>query len=616
MAEDKPAEGGSSETAEALAALALTQRAARAFGRPDLADRLEATRERSSDPSFRTLIVGEYKQGKSTLIDALLNAPVCPVDEDIATAVPTVVRYAETFEVVAHYDLGPEGGFRSVEVPPEQLSEHVTEARLPTDGARPHLVTVGVPRRLLAGGLELVDTPGVGGLGSAHAAVTIGALPMADAVIFVSDASQEYSASEIEFLSRARSSCPTIVAALTKVDVYPEWKKIARLNREHLRECGIAADLIPLAAPLRELAVREEDAELNDESGYPALVAWLRQMNDQAERLTVRSIVNDALWVCSQLESTFGSELRVLDDPQRVEQLVTELEHAKMQAEDLRSRSARWQQTLYDGVADLTADIDHDLRERTRQIMRVAEEAIDSSDPKETWEEFQQWLSRRAAFEFAENYSALAERTRELTLRVAEHFGDGEDAARVPLEIDAPTQLAEEIEVRGSMAKGTGPGGLGLTAMRGAYGSILMFGMLGNMIGLAAAIANPLTAGATLLLGRKAIRDQRDRELQTRRQQARAAVRQYLDDVSFQVGKDSRDALRRIQRALRDRFTERAEDLQRSTQEALSSAQRSLQVDEAERKERIQSVRAELDRVGALRKRLFQLSPELAGAPS
>ena len=39
--------------------------------------------------------------------------------------------------------------------------------------------------KLLATGLVLVDTPGVGGLGSAHGAATMSALPTADAVLLV-----------------------------------------------------------------------------------------------------------------------------------------------------------------------------------------------------------------------------------------------------------------------------------------------------------------------------------------------------------------------------------------------------------------------------------------------
>ena len=69
-------------------------------------------------------------------------------------------------------------------------------------------------------------------------------------------------------------------------------------------------------------------------------------------------------------------------------------------------------------------------------------------------------------------------------------------------------------------------------------------------------------------MGRKAIKDEKERMLNLRRQQSKAAFRKYVDEVTFQVGKESRDSLRRVQRDLRDHFTARAEELQASTIEA------------------------------------------------
>ena len=40
-------------------------------------------------------VVGEFKKGKSALINALLGTPVCPVDDDFATMAVTVVSYAD-----------------------------------------------------------------------------------------------------------------------------------------------------------------------------------------------------------------------------------------------------------------------------------------------------------------------------------------------------------------------------------------------------------------------------------------------------------------------------------------------------------------------------------------
>nr|WP_238589726.1 dynamin family protein [Pseudonocardia sp. AL041005-10] len=184
---------------EAVALVDLALKAVTAYDRPDLAPRLRQTKARLTDPVVRVLVVGEFKQGKSQLVNALVNATVCPVDDDIATAVPTLVRYGEEISVTLVREApGPDGAAteqaeRTV-VGLDQLAEHVSEAGNPGNRARLTRAEVTLPRKLLQSGLALVDTPGVGGLGSAHGAATMSALPTADAVLLVSDASQEYTA--------------------------------------------------------------------------------------------------------------------------------------------------------------------------------------------------------------------------------------------------------------------------------------------------------------------------------------------------------------------------------------------------------------------------------------
>jgi len=45
--------------------------------------------------------------------------------------------------------------------------------------------------------------------------------------------------------------------------------------------------------------------------------------------------------------------------------LKAELERRKEEAQDALQQTALWQQVLNDGIADLTADVDHDLRGRS-----------------------------------------------------------------------------------------------------------------------------------------------------------------------------------------------------------------------------------------------------------
>ena len=79
----------------ALETLDVAIQGTRAYGREDLAERLSSARRLLTDSTVMVHVVGEFKQGKSSLVNALLTAPICPVDDDIATAVSTEVRYAE-----------------------------------------------------------------------------------------------------------------------------------------------------------------------------------------------------------------------------------------------------------------------------------------------------------------------------------------------------------------------------------------------------------------------------------------------------------------------------------------------------------------------------------------
>ena len=92
--------------------LAVVDRALAAitrYERPDLDDRLRHARSRLLDDRVRVLVVGEFKQGKSMLVNGLVGAPVCPTFDDIATAVPTHVRHAEKVTITLVRDLDPAG---------------------------------------------------------------------------------------------------------------------------------------------------------------------------------------------------------------------------------------------------------------------------------------------------------------------------------------------------------------------------------------------------------------------------------------------------------------------------------------------------------------------------
>jgi hypothetical protein len=578
----------------------LALKATTAYERPDLGGRLLQARKRLADPDVRVLIVGEFKQGKSQLVNALVNAPVCPVDDDIATAVPTVVKYAETTAAELVREGESEGSTERIAVQATQLVQHVSEAGNPNNKALLSYAEVGLPRKLLSGGLVLVDTPGVGGLGSAHGAATMSALPSADAVLLVSDAAQEYTAPELEFLDAAMKLCPNVACVLTKTDLYPHWRRIEELDRGHLRKAGVHAEIFPVSSVLRLHAAKEQDAELMDESGFKPLVDYLlHKVVAQSDDLDRHSTRNDVLSVADQLASGMKAELSILEDPEKVNALVEDLTKAKARADELKQRSSRWQITLNDGVADLQSDIGYDLRDRLRTIGREAEQLIEESDPAEVWDQFSDWFHQQISSAASANFVWAAERARYLAVQVAEHFAEGADISMPELRFDDEGIAGKVDQLEQPEAERLGRGMQLLTGMKGGYGGMLMFGMIGTLAGFSVFAGAP----AGVLLGIKAVRDEKKRMLTKRRADAKQGVRKHIDEVTFQVGKDSGDMLRRTQRQLRDHFSALAEEMSTSIASSVQAAQNALKTNTSGREKRIKDLKAELARIDGMAQR-------------
>ena len=586
------------------------------YHRSDLEARLQQARTRLLDEHVRVLVVGEFKQGKSLLVNGLVRAPVCPVHDDTATAVPTLVRYSET-PVAALVRMLNSGGddqpqqVERVEVPVDELAEHVSEAGNPGNRERWSYADVGLPRRILASGLELVDTPGVGGLSSVHGAATMAALPSADAVLLVSDASQEYTRPELEFLRQATKVCPNVACVLTKIDLYPEWRRIAELDQGHLATASLDADLLAVSSTLRLHAIRTEDADLDAESGFPELIKYLQErVVGQADLLARRSTVHDVLMVTEQLAGGLRAEQKAQQDPDSAQRVIKQLAEAQQRSQALKERSARWQHTLSDGVTDLNADIDYDLRDRIREIVRQAEEEVDrGGDPKKTWEQFSTWIEQEVASAASANLVWATQRARWLATQVADHFSEEGDQILPKLRTEVADALGTVRAVQLRAGDQYGIGQKALTGLRGGYVGVLMFGLLGTLVGMS--LLNPFSIGAGVLLGGKAITDERRRIVTRRQQEAKAAVRRYADDVIFQVSKETRDMLRRVQRDLRDHFTAAAEEMNRSLGNSMRAAERAVKTTKSDRERRMTEIKAELERLETLQQRVRTLLPEV-----
>ncbi|WP_412735664.1 dynamin family protein [Krasilnikovia sp. MM14-A1259] len=584
--------------ADLLAEFSDAQRLAAEADRPDLAERLARAARRLGADDVTVAVVGEFKQGKSTLVNALLRTDICPVDSDVVTAVPTIVRYGRPPAV--HLQVpGPDGAPTTVPVPFDQLRRHVTEgAGAGPDDEPPRSVEVRLDRRLLGAGLSFIDTPGVGGLDSAQGNLTLSTLPLAAAALFVTDAAQELTAPEVDFLRRVKERCPQVFCIVTKTDLYAEWRRIVEIDEGHLQRAGLDVPIVAVSSFLRMRAQARDSTALNTESGFPRLVELLHNDVLGAARSDALAAARAELaFVVAQLRERVAAEQQAAAAPADAAKL--ERRYTERSRRSAWLSGGTWQTVLSDGIQDLAADVDHDLRERLRLMVRRGEELLDETDPRDTWRDFQAWAAREATAAAVDNLMLLVGRTEQLARDVAERFDIEYDSLDVDL--PAPELALRKVgELDISFQKSGIQQFLGaFTAARVTYGGFYMLGALGALFNVALAAPLGLLAGMTL--GRRLMKAERDRQAQQRRLQAKAELRRYVDDVTFHVGRDSREAVRRTQRFLRDEFAARAQAIERSAAAAAAAVRRTAALPDdarARRADALAEQRRRLDRLG------------------
>lgn len=162
-----------------------------------------------AEDRFRLVVAGEFNNGKSTLINALLGDRVLPSSASPTTVLLSVIQYGESpryriRRLDGSYEATTQDGFRKLVAP------HEPDQRDPTDVERFHRETntisaidrveIGYPTPLCGFGVEIVDTPGTNDPNAARERITYEFVPNADAVVFVLSARMPLDQSEMDFL--------------------------------------------------------------------------------------------------------------------------------------------------------------------------------------------------------------------------------------------------------------------------------------------------------------------------------------------------------------------------------------------------------------------------------
>lgn len=171
----------------------------RGLGMEDGAAQLEELAERVQAGVFRVLVLGEFKRGKSTLINALLGANLLPANVTPTTALLTLIKYGPEVRI----DLIPFKG-EAQQVSAEELANTLSLSNDEEENHRRQqtykMVEVRYPSPLLENNVEVVDSPGLNE-SAMRTEITSGYIRQSDAAIFVLSATNFASITELEYLN-------------------------------------------------------------------------------------------------------------------------------------------------------------------------------------------------------------------------------------------------------------------------------------------------------------------------------------------------------------------------------------------------------------------------------
>jgi len=514
-------QASSNGVVQAMEILDLTIAQAHEAERSDLVERLADARRLLVDAPVTVHVVGGPQQGKSSLMGVLTGSA--------GAAVPARRRPTDRSDE-ARIDL-PAGQLVMVEAAPMSAG-----ALPPTAG----------PERI----------------GRAHA------------VLFVSDASSELTSAEIECLRTMQDLCPTIIFVLTKIDGSLQWRQLLERDKALLNEAGIGVETMAVSATLGTQGQRAGDDELTRMSGVARVLEALDRMAADAEQTSLRAVANHVLFALDQLAEMLQAHRSRLVRPGRSAQARAASRLAEERLDDVRTSSVRWQKLLRDSFANVTSDVDFDLRQRMQAVLAQAEHTIEHSDPAKNWDEFAGWLRRRLTSEAQANNDLAVMSSRNVSLEAAKHVALDEmhiiDPPQATIVTDLPTALTAD--------EALGTSRVGISAVVNivlrAYMGFVMFYLLTRLIELSLPMI--LSLVPTLLMGGLAVVEERNRRRDKRREQASTTVRSYITDFSMRVTKESRDLLRQLEQDLRDAYGARSEQMQRSLTDTRNLSQRTL----------------------------------------
>ncbi len=568
--------------------------------RHQIADELRGQLGRQPKIRPAVIVAGEDKRGKSSLVNALMRYPdLSPTGVEVVTAAPIVLfRSATPDAFVYRY-----GDADAQRVTFEEAQSLATVAGNPMNEQNIRTVHLGIDREMLDR-FTVVDTPGVGGLESGHAALTLQSLRDADALLFVLEAGAQIRAHELAFLQTAAARIHRVVFAFTKVDIHRGWQTVMATNRQILAERAPRLAECPMIAVSSQLALRglslggDDAEELRRESGVEELEQQLvKLVAGRTAKLRAANLVQSALSPLALSDRSIAQRLAASDSPQEAQ---AALAAERSRLIDLREDRTGWVQQFNGGLQRIGIDRREQL---TRGLIEIR------SKYEQRMKDIKKSEHDSIPGEFVADISAMASKINEwteglLVELVVTIVDDVDRNARVAESIRQVSDAAflEEL-ARLPLGKHTVSGSQKLQLLQ-SYSSghglaaLVATGGIGLSI-VAAPIAIAAGVGLGGLMAFNTFKNQRQSAFVS---EFRSWMNEEINRGQLAISSGYERAMIDIQDKMREAMSGAFSDREKEINEAIEACQRSLKQAQAERQRDQQQLTQKLEEIRTVKR--------------
>ena len=252
---------------------------------------------------FNLVVVGQFKRGKSSLMNAVLARDLLPTGYLPLTSAITALCYGPKDRALLKF----KGWTLEKEIELSELREYITEEGNPGNERGLLYAQIEVPSKFLRRGLYFIDTPGIGSSRHENTQTTYEFLPEADAIIFVTSVEAPLSEAEEQFLRDIQSYQRKLFVVVNKTDLVErgELQEITDYIRRALAKTLGEDDLrlFPLSAKNGMQAKQTRDEAALQSSGLPEFRATLENFLAEQKELTfLVSILDRSLQLMDHMD--------------------------------------------------------------------------------------------------------------------------------------------------------------------------------------------------------------------------------------------------------------------------------------------------------------------------